>query len=187
METDINYLPITKDTVGKESKTDYVISKAMKYINSKWSMINKDDPLFSLVTRREDLSIVNNILTLNHRVVVPKSLQKRILETLHEGHSGQTRMTMLARSYVYWPNIDKDIINFVRLCEDCRMASKSPIKVPLQPWPRPDKPWKRIHADFDGPLNNTYYLTSRRRGLRPLAVWTLCRMRCLLYWYIRSG
>ena len=158
METDIKFLPVTKEEIQNETRKDYVMSETIKYIESKWPKINRDDPTFQLYSRRENLSIIDDILMYNNRVVIPKALQKRILETLHEGHPGQTRMTMLARSYVYWSNIDKDIVNFVRLCEDCQLASKNPRKIPLQPWPRPDGPWKRIHADFAGPLKNTYYL-----------------------------
>ena len=43
------------------------------------------------------------------RVVVPATLQKKILKDFHTGHPGATRMKSLMHSYVYWRNMDKDI------------------------------------------------------------------------------
>ena len=30
------------------------------------------------------------------------------------------------RSYVYWPNMDKDIENIVKSCKGCALAAKTP-------------------------------------------------------------
>ncbi|XP_011263559.1 uncharacterized protein K02A2.6-like [Camponotus floridanus] len=65
-------------------------------------------------------------------------------------------MKSIARSFVYWPNIDHDIQQYVRECEHCAEAAKTPVRVPITPWPMPQGPWKRIHIDFAGPINNTY-------------------------------
>ncbi|EYC08313.1 hypothetical protein Y032_0066g3693 [Ancylostoma ceylanicum] len=67
-------------------------------------------------------------------------------------------MKKLARSYVYWPNIDGDCENMVRTCTNCQEAAKNPIKVPLKAWPSPTRVWQRVHVDFAGPLEGVYYL-----------------------------
>lgn len=51
-----------------------------------------------------------------------------------------------------------DIEKYVKTCDNCQLAGKLPIKVPSKPWPSPTKSWTRSHADFAGPINNTYYL-----------------------------
>src|SRR5690349_6855119 len=48
--------------------------------------------------------------------------------------------------------------NFIRNCDPCLLESKQPAKVPLQSWPKPDGPWQRLHIDFAGPVDGTYYL-----------------------------
>ena len=116
-----------------------ITSETIKYIMSKWLKINRDDPTFQLYSRREKLSIINEILMYNNRANSGN---------LYEGHPGQTRMTTLPRSYFYWSNFDMDIVKFERLCENRQLASENPIKIPPQPRPRPDRPWKRIHANF---------------------------------------
>lgn len=57
-------------------------------------------------------------------------------------------MKNLARAYIYWPNIDKQIENFVKTCSRCALAGKSPCKTLLHSWPIPFKPWERIHIDY---------------------------------------
>lgn len=37
-------------------------------------------------------------------------------------------------------------------------ANKAPIKHDLHSWPAATAPWTRIHVDFAGPLDGTYYL-----------------------------
>ncbi|EYC31699.1 hypothetical protein Y032_0003g1191 [Ancylostoma ceylanicum] len=67
-------------------------------------------------------------------------------------------MKKLARSYVYWPNIDSDCEDMVRRCTCCQKAAKNPTKVALKTWPSPTRVWQRVHVDFAGPLQGIYYL-----------------------------
>ena len=59
------------------------------------------------------------------RVLVPKSLQPRVLEMLHEGHIGIVRVKQVARSHVWWPCIDKDVEQLVRSCKSCQQDQKA--------------------------------------------------------------
>ena len=62
-------------------------------------------------------------------------------------------MKSLMRSFVYWPNMDKDIENTVEICK----AAKTP-PAKFNPWPETDLPWSKIHLDFTGPLEGYYFL-----------------------------
>ncbi|XP_055584804.1 uncharacterized protein K02A2.6-like [Uranotaenia lowii] len=68
------------------------------------------------------------------------------------------RMKSIARSYVYWPNIDCDIEDFVRKCSSCAIAAKAPVKSTLSSWPIPTEPWTRLHLDYAGPVRGKFYL-----------------------------
>ena len=82
------------------------------------------------------------------RVVIPKNLQNKILDLLHEGHLGIVKMKQIARSVVWWPKIDQCIELTTSRCSGCLAARKSPPKVQLHPWEPAKTPWDRIHLDF---------------------------------------
>ena len=93
------------------------------------------------------------------RVAVPDSLQCRVLDELHRTHAGMSQMKRVARSYMWWPQLDKHIEDFVKSCPSCQSNRESPPVVPLQPWPWPAKPWQCIHVDFVGPfLGKMFFL-----------------------------
>ncbi|EYB81536.1 hypothetical protein Y032_0380g340 [Ancylostoma ceylanicum] len=71
----------------------------------------------------------NDCLLTANRIVIPKSQSP-----------GQTRIKMLARSYVYWPSSDADTESLVRNCTTCAMVEKNPVKVELNSWPKPTAP-----------------------------------------------
>ncbi|KAK6745962.1 hypothetical protein RB195_012209 [Necator americanus] len=67
-------------------------------------------------------------------------------------------MKMLARGYVYWTIINRDIEEAVRHCRNCHEAAKMPKKTVFNSWTTEKKPWDRIHIDYVGPLNGRMYL-----------------------------
>ncbi len=77
---------------------------------------------------------------------------------LHAGHPGVSRMTALARCFVWWPGIDQAIRERVEQCSSCQVTRSSPPKAPLQPWRWPTRLWARIHIDFAGPMPGKMYL-----------------------------
>ena len=93
--------------------------------------------------------------------MIPSTLQERILKDFHAGHLGSNRMKSLMHSFVYWPNMDKDIENAVKLCKGCAPAAKT-LLIKFNSWPKTDLPWSRIHIDIVGPLEGFYYFKVHR-------------------------
>ena len=67
-------------------------------------------------------------------------------------------MKALARSFVWWPGIDKDIELTVKSCIQCCTNQSNPNSAPAHPWEAPTKPWERIHIDFAGPFMGKMFL-----------------------------
>ncbi|XP_037501887.1 uncharacterized protein K02A2.6-like [Rhipicephalus sanguineus] len=109
-------------------------------------------------TRTNELSLHEGCLLWGARIIVPKSLQSQVLKLLHAGHPGIEKSKMIARSHVWWPGIDNDMTNQVRSCPVCQAHQKSARRIPIMPWPFPDKPWSRIHVDSGGPFMGHYFL-----------------------------
>jgi len=104
-----------------------------------------------------EFSSQNGCIFRGSRIVIPSNLRKPILNELHAGHLGMTKMKLLARSYCYWRNLDKDIENMVKNCTQCQQKLKAPSKAAIHPWEPAEEPWQRIHIDFAGPLRGWWY------------------------------
>ena len=82
------------------------------------------------------------------RVIIPDSLQSRLLKELHCTHPGIVKMKLLARSYMWWPGLDLDVETLVKNCQACALQRNLPPVSPLHSWPWANMPMKRIHVDF---------------------------------------
>ncbi|XP_015118418.1 uncharacterized protein K02A2.6-like [Diachasma alloeum] len=105
-----------------------------------------------------ELSIYKECIIWGHRVVIPTTQRKQMLKYLHANHPGICGTKAAARSYVWWPGIDKDIETMVKNCQECMEVLSAPAKTPTQPWVAPDKPWTRSHVDFAGPMAGQTFL-----------------------------
>ncbi|GFV39197.1 uncharacterized protein K02A2.6 [Trichonephila clavipes] len=93
------------------------------------------------------------------RVCIPRKFRKNVLEELHAGHLGIEKMKAIARSFVYWKNIDNDIEEAAKNCVDCARYKADPSKSKVHYWEYPSMPWERIHVDFAGPIfEHTFFL-----------------------------
>ncbi|KFD67348.1 hypothetical protein M514_05227 [Trichuris suis] len=90
--------------------------------------------------------------------IIPERLQTNILEVLHHAYPAMVRMKALARSYVWWPQIDEDIEYRVADCVDCQLYRNNPPKAPPRIWNWTPRPWSRLHMDFAGSFCGKTYL-----------------------------
>ncbi|XP_062538996.1 uncharacterized protein K02A2.6-like [Armigeres subalbatus] len=141
-------LPLSFNQIQKGTEKDLVLSKAYDSIQQGWmkaSSSTADRELQKLYNRREFFTTVEGCILSSDRLVIPRHLRKRCLAQLHQGHPGIHRMKPIARSCVYWPSIDIDIVKYVKPCASI-------------PWPKLQRPWQRVHVDYAEPLDGEYYL-----------------------------
>jgi hypothetical protein len=97
---------------------------------------------------RDELSIEDGLVLKGDRIVIPQAQQKKILETIHEGHQGTTKCQLRAKSAVYWLNVNRDIEDLVKCCPVCQEFSKSRSPEPLMQHEIPTRPWQVIGTDL---------------------------------------
>ena len=108
--------------------------------------------------RKDELSHQDGCILWGNRVIVPTAGQQIVLDLLHNEHPGISRMKSIARSYVWWPNMDKQIEEKVKRCNECQNTGHSPPPATLHQWEWPRKPWSRIHIDYAGPFMGKMFL-----------------------------
>ena len=75
------------------------------------------NPLWSQMAVQDDCILVNN------RLAVPIQLRQAVLKRIHRGHPGQEAM-LGAAQYLWWPHMNKDIVNLAEECRSCTRYDK---------------------------------------------------------------
>ena len=115
-------------------------------------------PEAEVLLREAELTFEGNCVLWGMRVVVPQSLQGRVLEELHSTHAGMSQMKCVTRSSVWWPKLDKHIEDLVRSFLSCQSNQDSLAVALLQLWAWPVKPWQYIHIDVARPFLGNMFL-----------------------------
>ena len=150
-------LPVACTDVERASRQDSTISKVLQYTQRGWPQIIPE-PFKPFYSRRDELSTEAGCLLWGTRVIIPSKLRETVLSELHQGHPGVSAMKSIARSYLWWPNLDKDLETTARSCLSCQAVKQSPAAAPLHPWVWPSRPWQRVHVDFAGPFMGKMFL-----------------------------
>lgn len=147
----IKNLPVTAMEIATETKRNP--SCVYQYVTSGWKK-PEDTSLMPFYNRRDEITTQHGCLMWGITVIIRTKFRKKILETLHASHLGVVKMKGIARSYVWWPGIDKEIENVTKSCSGCSKIQNNQTKAPVHPWEWPSAPWQRIHIDFAGPFLN---------------------------------
>ena len=150
-------LKVTTKQVAQSIRKNPQLSKVLHFVQTGWPT-QCDPELHPYFNQRNELTIEENCLLKGMQVIVPPDLQQTMVKLLHETHSGVIKMKALARSYVWWPEIDKTLEQVTKNCVQCQQHHKEEPNTPLHPLEFTTKPWQRIHLDFAGPFMDKMWL-----------------------------
>ena len=109
------------------------------------------NPLWSQMAVQDDCILVNN------RLAVPVQLRQAVLKRIHRGHPGQEAM-LGAAQYLWWPHMNKDIVNLAEECRSCTRYGKNVkyliSKNSSKPLPLLTQPGQEVQLDYAGPIEN---------------------------------
>ena len=109
------------------------------------------NPLWSQMAVQDDCILVNN------RLAVPIQLRQAVLKRIHRGHPGQEAM-LGAAQYLWWPHMNKDIVNLAEECRSCTRYGKNVkyliSKNSSKPLPLLTQPGQEVQQDYAGPIEN---------------------------------
>lgn len=151
--------PKSLQEIEEATSSCHIINKLKYYIKNGWPKDNKNiepelKPYFPV---KDDIHCTNNIIFMSNRVIIPQSLRRKYLSLLHEGHQGINSCQRLARTSIYWPNINNDIQNYISNCETCLTYRRNNSNESLLPHQFKFLPWNKIAIDFFE-FNRTTYL-----------------------------
>ena len=70
-------------------------------------------------TDRAHLTVVQNVLLKDTRIVIPSSMRLEVLDKIHDAHMGINKCCERAKQAVWWPGFSKQIQDMVENCQIC--------------------------------------------------------------------
>ena len=153
LTTHLNNSPVSSAQIAEATRKDPVLSTVAQYVSQCWPRSIPSQPhLSTYFDKKEELSLYEGCLLWGARVIIPETCREAVLAQVHEGHQGMVRTKSLARMYVWWPGMDRDIDRLVRQCWPCQQTKAQPPEAPLHSSSWSSRPWDRLHLDYAGPV-----------------------------------
>ena len=156
----VQSLPASKDRLEvyrTAQAEDPECSKIIEYCNTEWPTKHKIQGVLKPFWQiRAHLTVSNNLLLYDSRIVIPRPLRRETMKKIHEGHQGIVRCKLRAATTVWWPGSSRDAEEFVRSCPEC-LKNTPPNKEPLLPTQLPTYPWEKVASDLFE-LNKVNYI-----------------------------
>lgn len=121
-----------------------------------WCTVMSSKPTFHTL----ESGLVTKIIKGKSKVVVPRSLKRKVLELYHDsdmtGHLGIDQTYKRISKIFYWQNIFADVRNYVSSCKLCLQVRKNKSLTPIGQPTEPSKAFEGISIDFVGPLETEW-------------------------------
>ena len=114
--------PTIQEKYARATEADSTLQLIVGLVNKGWPEHKRDCPVPAKPywSERANLSTARGLLLRGQQVVVPYSLQREILASVHDGHFGETKSLERAKSAVFWPGYVEQIRNLVAGCSICQ-------------------------------------------------------------------
>ena len=144
--------------IKKAQQSDPVCCKVAEFSRSSWPAYKSNHPsLTPFFEHQGHLTLADDILLYDDRLVIPSGLQLEMLQLIHEGHLGITKCRARARRDVWWPGMSLEISTMINNCLECKKQLPTPVET-LAPSSLPDRPWQRLAMDLFELNGHTYLI-----------------------------
>ena len=152
VHTVINSIPISNTRLlqfQNETKTDEILQKVKNYVLYGWpDKQSVDIDVAPYYPFKHEISFNYDLLLKGLRIIVPHALRREVKSMLHEGHLGIECCKRRARRSVFWPGLNKEIVNLVSSCQECLTHRNRLTPEPLMKHDVPEEPWIKVATDL---------------------------------------
>ena len=143
----VDRISLTACDIAKATREDPLYGRVLNAVRT-GEFDASDKSLKPFMSVKNSLHTDAGCIMFGSRVVIPTRQQSPLLFHLHHTHMGIVRMKSLAREYVWWPGMNKDIESLAAHCTYCAKRKNKPVPTPLAHWPWATRPMERLHIDF---------------------------------------
>lgn len=159
LEHSITFTAPNLEECKNETSQDKILMKVLQYYKEGWpSRMKENNELMHYWSKRNEITVENELVFYNNRLVVPVSLRRKYLGLLHETHLGITKTKLKAGKFLYWPGMMSDIQNIILACMVCLRFSNFNTKDTLIQRDLPKYPFQNIAIDIATHGNQNYLI-----------------------------
>ena len=138
------------DRIREATLSDRTLKSLMELVIHGWPATKEELPsgLWDYYKCAGNLSVVDGVLVIGSRIVLPRTMRFPALKALHQGHQGKERLINMAAERFFWPSLNRDCETIVNLCDTCNLRRPSQVKEPLLSRNVGFKPFRHVAADF---------------------------------------
>ena len=147
----VRHLPVSDQRVQEileAQHNDAICSQIRNYVKKWVAFVMPNLPLLKPYwDNAHRLTINNDFLMFDDRLVIPQTMQLDILDVLHTGHLGMTKCKGPAYSSVWWLSITSQIEAMCRKCHTCAFHQDDKAE-PLLALSAPTQIWEIVGIDL---------------------------------------
>ena len=156
---------VTRKEISTATTQDPTLQAVMQALKTGQWNLPKDNSIDNtsfliLKTVRDELSLCDqsDAILRGSRIVIPLSLQQKVVDIAHESHQGLVKTKRLLREKVWFPHIDRIVEDKIKNCLACISTTTEHQREPLRMTPLPSSPWSEVSVDFSGPFSSGDYI-----------------------------
>lgn len=129
---------------------DQVCQLLKKYILEGWPKnINEiKDSVKPFWNFQEDLSVAEELIYKSHKILIPTKLRKDMLKHIHGTHFSYEKCIKRAKDFLFWPNLNNDVKEYITNCVSCAVHQRKPNELPIINKQIPTYPFEIVASDL---------------------------------------
>ena len=136
--------------IKQASAEDVVLQALNKTVRRGWPESKSElpeivHPYFDI---REELTVQGELVFKGSQLVIPASLRKSMMNTVHESHIGIDGCLRRARECMYWPRMTTELKEYISKCDVCLAYRPAQTKEPLMQHQFAARPWSKVGVDL---------------------------------------
>ncbi|CAB3982504.1 Hypothetical predicted protein [Paramuricea clavata] len=135
-----SHAAVTIQEIREETRKNTTLTKLIHTIQTG---LNEADEKFLpyMAEVKHDLHIIDGVIYRGKRLIVPETLQRRVIALGHEGHQGISKTKSFIRQSCWFPGLDAKVERQIKECLACRATQPSRYHEPIKVSELPKGPW----------------------------------------------
>lgn len=135
--------------IREKGRTEAIYQRVLREISLGWIGKGKSykGEIQKFYSQRDHLTTSNGTVFRDDKVVIPQELREEMMERIHRGHQGIEKCIRRTTGSMWWPNMRKDIEDYVKNCNECIKTNRI-THYPMKTSELPSGPWETVGSDL---------------------------------------